>query len=95
MLSLVPDRVNRGLAMIVMDFVAVGPPGARAKPNILFILADDQSYETLHATGNAQIRTPNLDKLAGQGPVFTHAYNMGTWTAAVCLASRTMFNTGR
>jgi len=66
-----------------------------AKPNIIFIFADDQSYHTIHTHGNSEIRTPNLDKLAAEGVTFTHAYNMGAWHGAVCVASRTMINTGR
>jgi len=69
-----------------------GPP---EKPNIIFIFADDQCYETVHAFGNEEIITPNLDRLAQQGVTFTHAYNMGGWHGAVCVASRTMLNTGR
>jgi len=69
-----------------------GPPG---KPNIILIFADDQCYETVHASGNDEIITPNLDKLAQQGVSFTHGYNMGGWHGAVCVASRTMLNTGR
>ena len=65
------------------------------KPNIIFIFADDQSYNTIHAHGNKEIQTPNLDRLAEQGTSFIHAYNMGSWTGAVCVASRTMLNTGR
>jgi arylsulfatase A-like enzyme len=65
------------------------------KPNIIFIFVDDQSYNTVHATGNQEINTPNLDKLAREGITFTHAYNMGAWHGAVCIASRTMINTGR
>ena len=42
-----------------------------------------------------EVRTPNLDQLARQGTTFTHAYNMGAWGGAVCVASRTMLNTGR
>ena len=64
-------------------------------PNILFIFADDQCFETIHALGNDEIETPNLDRLARSGVTFTHAYNMGAWHGAVCVASRTMLNTGR
>ena len=65
------------------------------RPNIIFIITDDQSYSTVHAHGNREIHTPNLDKLASEGISFTHAYNMGAWHGAVCIASRTMLNTGR
>ncbi|MFW6100356.1 MAG: sulfatase-like hydrolase/transferase [Bacteroidota bacterium] len=66
----------------------------KEKPNILFIFADDQVYNTIHALGNEEIQTPNLDKLVQEGTSFTHAYNMGAWHGAVCVASRTMLVTG-
>ncbi|QCX40368.1 DUF4976 domain-containing protein [Aureibaculum algae] len=65
------------------------------KPNIVFILTDDQTYSSIHALGNDEIITPAMDKLAETGTTFTHAYNMGSWSGAVCTASRTMFNSGR
>lgn len=65
------------------------------KPNIVFILADDQRHDTIHALGNEQIQTPNLDRLAESGFHFTNAYCMGSMTPAVCLPSRTMLLTGR
>lgn len=65
------------------------------KPNILFILADDQCYNTINELGNKEVITPTIDELARQGTVFTTAYNMGGWNGAICIASRTMFNTGR
>jgi choline-sulfatase len=82
-----------GLLALVGGFSSVLQ--AAERPNILFIFADDLSYEMVHATGNSRIITPNLDRLATSGMVFTHAYNMGSWSGAVCVASRTMLNTGR
>lgn len=68
---------------------------AAKKPNVLFIFADDQCYETVGALGLTDIETPNLDRLAASGVSFTRAYNMGSWSGAVCVASRHMLNTGR
>lgn len=73
-----------------LEAAATKPP-----PNLLFIFADDQSHETIHALGNEEIETPNLDRLVRSGTVFSHAYNMGAWHGAVCVASRTCLNTGR
>jgi len=64
-------------------------------PNILFIFADDQCYNTIRELGNEEIYTPALDELARRGTVFTTTYNMGGWHGAVCVASRTMLNTGK
>ena len=65
------------------------------KPNVLFIFADDQCFETIGALGLTDIETPNLDRLMDGGTTFTRAYNMGSWSGAVCVASRHMLNTGR
>jgi choline-sulfatase len=68
---------------------------AADKPNILFIFADDHAYDTIHALGYDEIQTPNLDRLVKSGMTFTHTYNQGGYHGAVCVASRTMLNTGR
>lgn len=65
------------------------------RPNILFVFADDQCFSTIAALGNHEVQTPNLDKLVRQGTTFTHCFNMGSWSGAVCVASRTMLNSGR
>lgn len=65
------------------------------KPNIMFIFADDQTYESIGAYGKLNIKTPNLDRLVKRGLSFTHTYNMGAWGQAVCVASRSMLNSGR
>ncbi|MFO1438479.1 MAG: sulfatase-like hydrolase/transferase [Verrucomicrobiaceae bacterium] len=70
-------------------------PLLAAKPNVLFLFADDFSYEAVRAFGHTDIDTPNLDRLAARGTTFTRAYNMGSWSGAVCVASRTMLISGR
>ena len=64
------------------------------KPNIVFIFADDMSYKTAGFMGHQIVKTPHLDKLAAKGVIFNKAYNMGSWTPAVCMTSRSMINTG-
>ncbi len=68
---------------------------AQSKPNILFLFADDFTYDSIAALGRTDIETPNLDKLARRGTTFTNTYNMGSWSGAVCVASRNMLLTGR
>ncbi|MFY0598125.1 MAG: sulfatase-like hydrolase/transferase [Cyclobacteriaceae bacterium] len=65
------------------------------KPNIVFIFSDDQTFSSINALGNDEIITPNLNRLVESGTTFTHAYNMGSWSGAVCLASRAMLISGR
>lgn len=85
--------MRRTLLAILLFFVA--STANAAQPNILFIFADDQCFDTLREWGNDEIETPNLDRLARSGVTFRRAYNMGSWSGAVCVASRTMLNTGR
>jgi choline-sulfatase len=67
---------------------------ATEKPNILFIFADDQMWNSVGYLDDSPVKTPNLDRLRERGASFTHAYNMGSFTSGVCVASRTMLNTG-
>ncbi|MEN3940224.1 sulfatase [Prosthecobacter sp. SYSU 5D2] len=70
---------------------ATPPAGAQAMPNILFILADDLGYGDLSCYGAPDIRTPHLDRLAGEGIRFTDFYANGF----VCTPTRAAFMTGR
>lgn len=65
------------------------------KPNFLFIITDDQTYESIHSINNPEIKTPTMDKLASEGVIFSHCFNQGSWSGAVCLASRSMLITGQ
>ena len=65
------------------------------KPNILFIVTDDQRFDTIHALGNNEIITPNLDKLVARGTSFVRAHIAGGTCGAVCMPSRAMIMSGR
>ena len=65
------------------------------RPNILFILTDDQGPQTLSCYGNTVCQTPNIDLLAKSGMVIERAYHMGSMSGAVCSPSRTMLMSGR
>lgn len=60
------------------------------RPNILFLLADDQRPDTIAALGNDRIETPNLDKLVARGTTFTRA----TCSYPICVISRAEIMTG-
>jgi arylsulfatase A-like enzyme len=62
-----------------------------ARPNVLFILADDLGWGDLSCYGRPDYRTPNLDRLAAEGVRFTHAYS----ASPVCTPTRVAFVTGR
>lgn len=63
------------------------------RPNILFIITDDQSPFTLKAYGNKVCETPTLDDLSAKGMTLDAAHHMGSWSGAVCLPSRIMIQT--
>lgn len=64
-------------------------------PNVLIFFTDDQRFDTLHALGNSEVHTPNLDALVAAGTTFTRAHIPGGTVAAVCMPSRAMLHTGR
>ncbi len=86
--------INRILPVFFIILLVSGFSQGSEKANILFLFADDQCFETIRAYGLTDIDTPNLDKLVERGTTFTHTYNMGSWSGAVCVASRHMLNTG-
>ena len=61
-----------------------------AKPNIIYILADDLGYGELGVYGQQKIETPNIDALAHSGMMFTQHYT----SAPVCAPARYMLLTG-
>ena len=70
--------------------------GAAAKrPNVIFLLTDDQRGDTIAALGNPHIQTPNLDTLVKGGFTFRQAYCAGGYSGAVCLPARQMILRGR
>ncbi|HSH20332.1 MAG TPA: sulfatase-like hydrolase/transferase, partial [Draconibacterium sp.] len=61
-----------------------------SKPNIIFILTDDQRWDALGYAGNKIIQTPEMDKLAESGVYFSH----GIVTTPICSASRSSIFSG-
>lgn len=60
------------------------------RPNILFIMTDQQRFDTIAGLGNQHIYTPNLDRLIRRGIAFTKAYS----TCPVCVPARYTIRTG-
>ena len=72
-----------------------GDTPAPRRPNVLFLLSDDQRYDTIACMGNPIIKTPNLDALVAAGTVFTNPYIQGGTGGAICVCTRSMVMTGR
>jgi hypothetical protein len=80
---------------------ALASPGASTataataqRPNFLFLIADDLTYKGIRGMGNPELETPHLDAPMARGCTFTHCFHQGSWTGAVCVASRSMLNSG-
>jgi arylsulfatase len=71
--------------------VAARETGGERMPNVLWIVADQQRYDTIEGLNNKYIRTPHLRKLADDSVTFTHAFVQNP----VCSPSRGSFLTGR
>src|ERR1700689_5264533 len=57
-------------AFLLIAFVA----NAASLPNVVLIVADDHAWTDYSFMGHGQIRTPHIDRLAGEGLAFTHGY---------------------
>jgi arylsulfatase A-like enzyme len=64
--------------------------GAAQKPNIIFLMADDQAAYSVGCYGNKDVQTPNMDQLGADGMIFDRHYD----TTAICMASRATVMTG-
>jgi arylsulfatase A-like enzyme len=86
------------LSLVILEtIVGVGALGgdceaaAGDRPNIIFLLTDDQRWDTLGCMGNQIIQTPNVDRLAAQGVVFDNCFV----TTSICMTNRACIFTGQ
>ena len=84
--------MNRRTFLASTALAATAAPASR--PNFLFLIADDLTFNGIQAIGGREVATPNLDRLIRRGCGFTHCFHQGSWTGAVCVASRSMLNSG-
>ncbi|ASZ13839.1 arylsulfatase [Chitinophaga pendula] len=83
--------MKRMTYLLIATLLMAANAWAQQRPNIVFILADDLGYGDLGAYGQQKIKTPNIDRLAKQGMLFTQFY-AGT---SVCAPSRSALLTGQ
>jgi arylsulfatase A-like enzyme len=87
--------VGAGAAAAALSRGVRAAPVPAGRPNVVFIVTDDQRYGTIGALGGEPVKTPALDSLVRQGTAFTNPYIMGGTGGAICISSRAMFLTGR
>ncbi|MGI9549630.1 MAG: sulfatase family protein [Aurantibacter sp.] len=66
-------------------------PENKKRPNIVFIMADDHAYQAISAYDDKLIQTPNIDRIAKEGMLFTNA----SVTNSICAPSRAVILTGK
>ncbi|MFR9568416.1 MAG: sulfatase-like hydrolase/transferase [Rikenellaceae bacterium] len=79
------------LSAAVSPTVAAPKGGEAKRPNIVFVLTDDQPFDLLGCTGHPFVKTPNIDRLAKEGVLFSN----GHVSTAISNPSRTCMLTGR
>lgn len=83
--------MKKSLGLATFASILLGICTTRAeKPNIIFLLADDQSTYTVGCYGNGDVKTPQMDRLGADGMVFDRHYV----TSPICMASRANIFTG-
>src|SRR4051812_21754957 len=70
---------------------ADAPPTPQTRPNVVFIVTDDQARWALGCYGNSECKTPNMDRIAASGVKFTNAFVV----TPVCSPSRASLFSGR
>ncbi len=78
------------ITCFILLAAAINSLDAAEKPNIIIVFADDQGYQDLGCFGSPNIKTPNIDRMAGEGMRFTSFYS----AYCVCSASRASLMTG-
>jgi arylsulfatase A-like enzyme len=69
----------------------ISEEGVNERPNILFIMSDDHAYQAISAYSDHLIQTPNIDRIAQEGMLFTNA----CVTNSICAPSRATILTGK
>ena len=95
-MAMIKTRIMTGCACsLSLMVLANSCTNKDMKPNILFILADDLRADALGCYGNNIIKTPNIDRLAETGMLFTNSYIMGGHHGAISAPSRAMLMSGK
>src|SRR5262245_4493772 len=79
------------LAAAIPLFLALPAAAADKRPNLVFLLTDDQRWDCLGVAGHPLLKTPNIDRLAAEGVYFKNAFV----TTSICCISRASYFTGR
>ncbi len=79
------------LSIVFVSCQTVKEEAKPKRPNILFIMSDDHAYQAISAYSDHLIQTPNIDRIANEGMLFTNA----SVTNSICAPSRATILTGK
>jgi len=98
MLKKINKRNLITFSILILTFISCKNPKGEEiqkkfteRPNILFIMSDDHAYQAISAYSNKLIKTPNIDRIAVEGMLFTNA----CVTNSICAPSRATILTGK
>ena len=77
--------------VFLLSFFSCSENIENVKPNILFIMSDDHAYQAISAYDTRLIQTPNIDRIANEGILFSNA----SVTNSICAPSRAVILTGK
>ncbi len=83
-------KLQHALLVSALSLFSASGLVAESRPNIIFLLSDDQSTYSVGCYGNPDVQTPQMDKLGSDGMIFDRHYD----TTAICMASRANIFTG-
>jgi arylsulfatase A-like enzyme len=78
-------------AMLLLTWLPAAAARGADRPNIVFVITDDQRWDAMGCAGHPFLKTPNMDRLAREGAMFTNAFV----TTPLCSPSRSSFLTGQ
>lgn len=83
------------ISLIVLMLIFTNPvnifAGSKDRPNIIFLMTDDQRWDNMGCYGRPEFSTPNIDRLADKGVIFDKAF----YAVSICMPSRVTMMTGR
>ena len=85
------NKIIQSALCAAASLLAFNACAAASRPNIVFLMTDDQRWDTLGCYGRTDVITPHIDQLSEQGVTFDNAY----YAVAICMPSRTTMFTGR
>jgi arylsulfatase A-like enzyme len=80
-----------GIIFLILNACSTEKKETPKRPNILFIMSDDHAYQAISAYGSNLIKTPNIDRIADEGMLFTNA----CVSNSICAPSRATILTGK